>query len=241
MLIDGLPGLAGRCSGVIPVAILTGCLISPFPACAETQRCSNPNIEVSAEHTKIREAVCPASELALNFLARYGLRAKRVVRISVVEQSLQYRSYSACGSYDSRSDLVQVMSPQAIHQTTPSPQMYHQPLDQLYYQGIVAHEVAHALIQQNSLIAPQPVGQAAQEYLACVTQLAILPPEKREPVIGDAGVGPWESGDVISSVYMAMAPNRFAVKSYLHFQQHPLPEKFIQEQLGSKWFYLNVE
>jgi hypothetical protein len=241
MLIDGRPEVTHRCKSAIRVSILTGCLISPLLACAETQWCSNPNITVSAELAETREAVCTASELALNFLVRYGLQVKRPVRISVVEQPLQYRSYSAYGSYDSRSDLVQVMSPQAIHRATPAPQIYHQPLDQVHYQGIVAHEVAHALIQQNSQVSPQPVGQAAQEYLACVTQLSILPPENREQVIYSAGVGPWESGDVISSVYMAMAPDRFAVKSYLHFQQHPLPEKFVDELLRSKWFYVNVE
>ena len=163
------------------------------------------------------------------------------MRIEVVEQTLRNRSYSAYGSYDSRSDRVRVMSPAAIEQTVEQPRMYGQPLDEAHYLGVVAHEVAHALMDQNSRVLPLPIGAAAQEYLANVAQLAALPEAHRQRVIAAAGVGPWESGDVISNVYMAMAPDRFAVKSYLHFIQLPDRAAFIQKLLGSKWFYINVE
>jgi len=55
----------------------------------------------------------------------------------------------------------------------PAPKVNYQPLDQIQYQGIIAHEVAHALIQQNSQVSPLPPGAAAQEYLATVTQLSM--------------------------------------------------------------------
>lgn len=222
-------------------SILTGWLIA-HPVAAETIVCNNnPNVEVSAQISEIREEVCRATELAIGFLSDYGLVVRRLIRISIVEQPLYNLSYSAYGSYDSRSDLVQVMSPQAIHQTTPAPQVNYQPLDQVQYQSIVAHEVAHALIQQNSQVLPLPLGTAAQEYLATVTQLSIMPAAIRDQVIHSANVGPWVSGDVISGTYMAMAPECFAVKSYLHFLQHPAPADFVAELLRSKGFYVNVE
>ena len=61
------------------------------------------------------------------------------------------------------------------------------------------------LIQQNNQVLPLPLGQAAQRYLACVTQLSIMPSALRDEMIRKADVGAWESGDVISSVYMAIS------------------------------------
>ena len=240
MLIEGTGGLAWQGKCAVWISVLASCLIA-HPVAAENVPCNNPNVEVSAETAEIRDEVCIAAALAINFLSDYGLSVKHPVRISVVEQPLNHFGYSAYGSYDRRKDLVQVMSPRAIHQTTPAPEMYYQAIDRVQYRGIVAHEVAHAMIEQNSQVSPLPIGQSAQEYLATVTQLAVMPREVRDRIISAAAVGPWESGDVISGVYMAMAPERFAVKCYLHFQRYPAPAEFVEELLRSKWFYVNVE
>jgi len=241
MRIDGLPRPADRWARAIRISILTASLISPHPVAAEFVLCNNPNVEVAAHTSEIEKEACTASELAIEFLSKYGLKTKHQIRISIVEQPIHNHSYSAYGSYDSRNDLVQVMSPQAIHQLTPSPQMNNQTLDLIRFHGIVAHEVTHALILQNSQVSPMTVGIAAQEYLASVTQMSIMPPEIRDKVIRSANVGPWESGDVISNTYMEIAPVRFAVKSYLHFQKLPVPAKFVDELLRLKWRYVNVE
>lgn len=244
MLIDGLSRQAGRCAEAARITILTGCLLSLFPAAAETQLCGNPNVEIRARTSELRNAGCTAAQLALEFLSRYGLQAHHPVRISIVEQPLHnpgYSTYGSYGSYDSRSDLVQVMSPQAIRLAETSPQMYDQPLDRAHYRGIIAHEVAHALVQQNSHVSPRPVGAAAQEYLACVTQLSVLPAERREQLIRSADIGPWKTGDVISTAFWSMAPHRFAVKSYLHFDRQTMPAIWVDELLGSKSSFLNVK
>ena len=240
MRIDGLPRPAGTWTRTICIPILTASLISA-PAAAKSVFCYNPNVEVAAQTSEIEKEACTASELAIEFLSRYGLKTKRQIRISIVEQPIHIHSYSAYGSYDSRNDLVQVMSPQAIHQVTPSPQINNQLLNLIRFHGIVAHEVTHALILQNSQLSPMPVGTAAQEYLAGVTQMSIMPPEIRDKVIRSADVGPWESGDVISITYMEIAPLRFAVKSYLHFQKLPVAAKFVDELLRSKSKSMNVE
>lgn len=242
MLLNRLGRQTSKGMCALRISMLTVCLQSASGADAEAASpCDNPNLLVLAQTRELHQEVCTAAELALEFLSRYGLQVKHPIRINIVEQPLDNLTYSAYGSYDSRSDLVQVMSPQSIHQTASAPKVNYQPLDRTQYRGIVAHEVAHALIQQNSKVLPLPLGTAAQEYLATVTQLSILPPATIERVIRAADVGPWESGDVISGDYMAMSPERFAVKSYLHFHRHPMPAKFIDELLRSRWFYVNVE
>ncbi|MCP5407336.1 MAG: hypothetical protein H6963_07050 [Chromatiaceae bacterium] len=241
MLTNELFRRADRREWLFRSAILTGCLVLPHAIAAETILCSDANAEVSAQTNEVCKEVCTAAKLTIGFLAGYGLKTTRPVRVSVVEQTIYSDSYSAYGSYDSRSDLVQIMSPQAITQTMSAPSVNQQPLDSIQYRSIVVHEVAHALIQQNNQVLPLPLGQAAQEYLACVTQLSIMPSALRDEMIRKADVGAWESGDVISSVYMAISPERFAVKSYLHFQRQPEPGKFVDKLLKSKSRYLNVE
>lgn len=241
MQINGPSRQAVQWKSIYRVSIVAAWLTMQPAAAVETGSCSNPNLEVSGASSELRHEVCAGAELALEFLSGYGVQAKYPVRIVVVEQPLRTLTYSACGSYDSRRDLVEVMSPQAIHKHSPSPKIFYQKLDRVQYRGIVAHEVAHALMQQNSQVLPLPLGTAAQEYLATVTQLSIMPPAIRDHVIRTAGVGPWKSGDVISCTYMAMAPACFAVKSYLHFRQHPDPAQFVNKLLRSKSFNVNVE
>jgi len=232
---------AGTKNGGTHVFALLLLLLFSHPALAINLVCSNPVIQVSAQSNEVHAEVCAAAGLAIDFLSAYGLELKHPIRIEIIEQPLSHRGYSAYGTYNSIDDLVQVMSPQIIHELTASPRMLYQPIDATQYAGIVAHEVAHAMIEQNSKISPLPIGQSAQEYLATVTQLSILPDEVRRQITDSANVAPWESGDVISAVYMAIAPERFAVKCYLHFQQHAAPETFVEQLLGSKLFYVQVE
>lgn len=232
---------AGQLVVIARITITALSLMLSYSAFAGDDPCDNPDIEVSAQSSDVQIEVCTAAELAINFLSDYGLKLNHPIRIEIVEQPLSHHGYSAYGSYDSRNDLVQVMSPQIIDRSTPSPRIYYQAIDATQYRGIVAHEVAHAMIQQNSHVAPLPIGQSAQEYLATVTQLSIMPAETRRQIIDSADMGPWETGDVISALYMAIAPEKFAVKCYLHFQQLSAPQTFVQHLLGSKRFNVDVK
>ena len=53
-------------------------------------------------------------------------------------------------------------------------------------------------------------------------------------------VGPRESGDSISDVYMGLNPTGFEVKSYLHLMQMEDPLPFIKILLNNNWFYTSV-
>ena len=73
-----------------------------------------------------------------------------------------------------------------------------------------------------------------------LTQLALMPPERRQRIVSVMDVGPWEPGDAISDIYMAMQPGRFAVKSYLHLTRLEEPEQFVRILLNANWFYVYV-
>ncbi|NNK56439.1 MAG: hypothetical protein HKP44_03890 [Desulfofustis sp.] len=183
--------------------------------------------------------VCEASQKAIEFLARYDLHLKRPVTIELVETSINNRGYIAFGSYDRSQDKIRLMSYEAIMAGT-APQMYDQPFDMEHYHGAIAHEIAHAVFQHNTAGIEDQLTNATQEYLAHATQLGVLSPQRRRQIIEASEVGPWESGDSVSEIYMSLNPSGFAVKSYLHLSKLDNPQPFIAILLRNNWFYLSV-
>ena len=118
--------------------------------------------------------------------------------------------------------------------------MYDQPFDKEHYHGAIAHEIAHAIFHHNTGSIKEQLTNAAQEYVAHSTQMAVLSSERRNEIIETTDVGPWEPGDSISVTYMALQPTAFAAKSYQHLTQLVDPHSFIKLLLINNWFYISV-
>ena len=222
---------------LLPVIVSLSC---PVIVSAQLRHCDEPPI-VSIESASAVQAseICTAAEAALHFLARYGLTPQRPIRIALTEQAITGHGYSsAYGSYDSRSDRIELMSFAAIREKTNTPQMYGEPFDKMHYAGAIAHEIAHAVVQHN--LKTELLSTGPQEYLAHATQLGVLSEARRRAIIRAMDVAPWESGDAISDIYMAIEPGKFAVKSYLHLTTSSDPHAFVEILLNSKWFYVYV-
>ena len=208
---------------------------------AENLNCeANEFIEIDASDDSMLEYICSASDKAIEFLSQYDLHPKRSIKIKIVERTIDSNGYIAFGSYDRQMDVIQLMSYSAIISNNQSPQMYDQPFDIEHYQGAIAHEITHAIFQHNSRKIEDQLTHATQEYLAHSTQLGMLSPDRRQKIIVASDVGPWESGDSISEVYMGLNPTGFAVKSYLHLTQLQDPQPFIKILLNNNWFYVSV-
>ncbi|GGB79434.1 hypothetical protein GCM10011352_01360 [Marinobacterium zhoushanense] len=184
------------------------------------------------------EDLCQGAASALAFLADYGVTPTRIIDIDLVDSVSEHYGNEALGSYDMSQGRIKLMPMRSMVETGALSTLYGQHFDHVHYRSVVAHEVAHALFHQNSPNAR--LSNSAQEYLAYVTQLAVLPALRRQQIIEHAGVSAWESGDSISEIYMAMAPEQFAVKSYLHFTGMADPAKFVHVLLNVKWFYVYV-
>lgn len=212
----------------------------PLPAAAApVSSCDpRPGIEIHGADRQTVADICAVVDQALAFLGHYGLAPRRPIVFEIVETELAGHGSAAYGSYDSRSDRIQLMSYAAIHRRWQEPLMYGEPFDRVHYRGAIAHEVAHAVVQHNLktvLIGPTP-----QEYLAHATQLAVLPEARRAAIIRAMDIGPWESGDAISDVYLGIEPGKFAVKSYAHLTTLADPRAFVEILLNAKWFYVYV-
>ncbi|MEH6648518.1 MAG: DUF6639 family protein [Motiliproteus sp.] len=199
--------------------------------------CPDSDVELTGEPPSAQVAqICTAVTAALAFLEPLGLDQRRLIRIDVVERPLMEKQQPLYGSYDATQDLVRVMSYTAIERQSLNPRIYDQPFDRWQYTGVVAHEVAHAIVAQHA----PGLNRTAQEYLAHATQLAVQPIERRSIIIERADVDPWQLDDVISDIYMAMALTQFAVKCYQHLSTHPQPQELVQMLLNSKWKYVVV-
>ena len=216
--------------------ILAPLLLLPITAAGASVSCDNLKIEIRTPDNTVLDIICDASRSALAFLQQYELRPNKTIRINVVEHPLESIGHPVFGSYDSGSDLIEVMSFRAILDLSPLPVMYGEAFDPDHYFGVIAHEVAHAVVQQNTDL--KRISTAAQEYLAHTTQLAVMSSTRRLKIIESAGVGAWEPDDVISDIYMALAIKRFAVKCYLHLTGHSAPLTFVQTLLTHKWRYV---
>jgi len=211
----------------------------PRTTSASEHRCVNqPEVLVSSDNQETIAEVCRASERAIRFLAEYGLTPKREIKFSIIEDRIDSHGYIAYGSYDSRSDSIQLMSYASILAGSENPMMYGEPFDRVHYSGAIAHEVSHAVVQHNLLFKPLSTGP--QEYLAHSTQLAVIPEQRKNAIIRAMDVDPWQSGDAISDIYMAIEPGKFAVKSYLHLTTMNDPQSFVKMLLNAKWFYVYV-
>ena len=209
-------------------------------AWALTRQCEEPaTLSVTTEVAGEVPEICRAADKALGFLARYGLTSPRPIHIIMTDRAITGHGYSsAYGSYDSRSDTIQLMSLPAILEESDNPQMYGETFDEMHYAGAIAHEIAHAVVQHN--LKTELLSTGPQEYLAHATQLGVMPEERRQAIIRAMDVVPWASGDAISDIYMAIEPGKFAVKSYLHLTTSSDPHAFVDILLNSKWFYVYV-
>lgn len=228
-----------RLAFALILVIAVGGLAAPESSIAKTICKNHENINIVTRSGDHPAHVCKASQKAIEFLARYNLYLKRPVTIEIVERSINNRGYIAFGSYDRKQDKIQLMSYEAIMEGM-APQMYDQPFDMEHYHGAIAHEIAHAVFQHNTAGIEDQLTNATQEYLAHATQLGVLSTQRRQQIIEASEVGPWESGDSISEIYMSLNPTGFAVKSYLHLSKLDDPQPFIAILLNNNWFYLSV-
>jgi len=217
----------------LPLRVLAALLLacSGVQATTDLRPCDGQPVEVEGDSRHV-DVVCAASVAALARLAELGLVPERPIRVVLVDAGIVYNGHLAYGQYDGPHERLELMSPAAIASQQPSPTLFGQPIDDVLYAGLVAHELTHAVAQQH--MRADKIGSPAQEYLAYAVQLASLPDERREAIVAAAGVRGWEAGDTVSNIYLGLNVHRFAVKSHLHLYAHPERARVVETVLSSR-------
>lgn len=190
-----------------------------------------------SDHFLDTKFMCYAADRAAIYLFHLDLLPNKTIHIEVTDKPIVINGNHAYGIYDARSDKVTIMSYAAIFAHSRDPRMFGEPMDKVHYLGVIAHEVAHAIVQQN---ATDRVGASSHEYLAYATQLRVMPAGRRNTILRHMAVEGWTPGDAISETYLAMKPGKFAAKSFLHINSLPDPTLFIKILLETTHLYVNV-
>jgi len=200
-------------------------------ASAEIYRCQTPSgILVISDNSREVDLICETAAKTFRFLNRFNLYAERPITVRMVKQLISSSGGSVYGSYDPYQDTVLLMRYAAISNLPKVYTVFSETFDEADYAGLIAHELAHAVVQHHLQIEPSALAHeyvVAQEYLAYAAQVAVLPEKRRQTLIEDLDIEPWQPGNVISAYYMAFAPHKFGVKSYLHLMAMEDPRAFI--------------
>jgi Family of unknown function (DUF6639) len=222
---------------VLPLFLLI--LLLPAALLAGEFRCAGPaEVVVRTDQATDLDEICTSAAKAFAFLARFELMPKQPITIDIVDHPIDSEGILTYGRYEKETDRIELMSYTAILAAGEKPKMFGEPFDRIHYSGLIAHEVAHAVVEPN--LVRKKFSTTPQEYLAYATQLAVLPEVRREQIIVAMDVEPWQGGDLISNAYMAMDPGKFAVKSYLHLTSLAEPKAFVLLLLDSRWMDIYV-
>ena len=111
-------------------------------------------------------------------------------------------------------------------------------IDRPVHVGLVAHEVAHAIVRADPRGAT--LGLVAHEYIAYVTMYATMPPDRRSEVLAQIPGDGFESELHINSFIYAVDPVRFGAQAYRHYLKPGIGRSFLASVLNGQ-VVLDVE
>lgn len=199
-------------------------------AAAATQ-CPDSGVVVSgASDTDVQEICRGVSELR-GFLASIGIALPAAVTVRVAGgEAAPALEAGAVGHYDgARHEVLMRSCGEVAAQTVPRLPEASSDGERAVWRSYVVHELAHAAIHASCTNARR----AAHEYVAVVAQFLSLPDALRAAILArHPDVEPFGREDEISDVYYEIDPQRFAVKSWLHYRQPQGGPAFVRQLLG---------
>jgi hypothetical protein len=217
------------------IALACQLLVASVALSASIQlRCSDTPVSFSFDRPENVRCLCSSTEKAIGFLRSIGLHTSGQVRIKLVRHISHARYHSLFGSYEPAIQQVMILDyAEAAQRSEGKQKIMGIDLTEDLWCSFAAHELAH-VISKPYLNAGVTTHTAA-EYIAFVTQFTVLSPETREMILSAYhDVHAYNSLEEMSETYYLLDPNRFAVKSYLHFSTLQKPGDFIRRLLQHK-------
>jgi hypothetical protein len=181
---------------------------------AKEIRCKLSDVVVRSPNRTDALFACKAAQDAIGFLESHGLDVTGGIEIDLLQRLPAVVSSSAAGCYlESERRVLVLVFPEFKKFKT----WFGIPIDHDLYRSLISHEVAHIVAGFNFKI-PTPSIQA-KEYIAYVTQFAVMEPVLRDRVLshfqGGAFEGDWQMG---TTIYMFDCMG-FGVRAYRHFSK----------------------
>ena len=210
---------------------LTAMLVNP--AMAAERRCLGSNTTVYADSVYETYLACAGAADAVAFLSRQGLTVDTVMWIDVLDTVFLHKdknpSFRILGQFDPRQNRILVTSIDGQRAMAMEKPIFGVPYDLALFRSVVAHEVAHAIADDNFQVT-EPT-RLAHEYIAYIVQLATMPPRLRQQVLDHHPVPGFETEVEINPMIYGLNPDVFAVKAYRHYFKPGVGVAFMQTLL----------
>ncbi len=195
-------------------------IVAPLGAQSEPYACPNTAVTVDAGSPEAGKEVCDLVARASTQLASCSLEITRPLTITLAD-SLSDDCY---GQFFCEDDLIKVLSPQALAAAVSDDSIYQALPDDTFFFGILVHELAHAAT--DDMPCPFESCLLGQEYISYAMMMQSFPDDQRTMLIQDRFQRQIYR-DELSLMILAMAPEVFAQKAWLHFSQRPDPCGFV--------------
>jgi hypothetical protein len=191
--------------------------------------CPDIPVQVVSGSITDRALVCSGAADAVRFFQRHQVAMKRTIQIRLTNAAIVDHG-THIGLYDATTQAIDFLSLQQAVRLCAKQSPFGTPMDEDLYKSFAAHEVAHAIVDQNSRI--DSGSRVAHEYIAYVAQLSTMRPHRRSEILHSIEVGAFEHSREISLLYYEMDPDTFAVKVYRHFRTLADRTAFLQALLA---------
>lgn len=204
------------------------------PAAAAERRCAGTNATIYAESDADARMACAGAADAIAFLSEQGLTVDTVMWIDILDSvftsASDNPSFRVLGQFDPRKNRIMVTSTKGQREMAAEKPIFGIPYDEALFRSVVAHEVAHAIAEENFRVT-EP-SRLAHEYIAYIVQLATMPAPLRQQILEHETASAFSSELEINPMVYAMDPDLFAVKSYRHYRSASVGVTFIQSLLN---------
>lgn len=202
--------------------------IEALPAYATRVGCTNSSVAFEYNGPEELKCLCSTTKSAIDFLKSIGLETTDCISIKLVNYIPSKRDHILIGACNPRSQEVTLLT----YPKTVELSQRHNPISEIsmsedLWCSYAAHELAHVISSQH--LNPKIKAHTAGEYISAITQLTVLPSKIRNKILSKyEDIDAYQSRAEMSEFYYLAAPNRFAVKCYLHFIAQKNPREFIE-------------
>jgi hypothetical protein len=156
----------------------------------------------------------------------------RPITVRVVDSLPAECPTDALGYFNPRDRTVTIPTyPACVALTEPDGRLGRRMSPELY-DSLIAHELAHAIVSGCKPV--EQMSRAVREYLANAIQFSAMESALRADILARYAHPDPVRFEELSALYLDLAPARFAVKSYLHFQTLDDPCAFIDDLIEGR-------
>jgi hypothetical protein len=206
-----------------------------YPAAAAERRCAGSNATIYAESDADARLACDGVADAVGFLSEQGFTVDTVMWIDILDSVFAHRAenpaFRVLGQFDAEQNRIMVTSTKGQHEMAAEKPIFGvpAPYDHALFRSVVAHEVAHAIAEENFRV-DEP-SRLAHEYIAYIVQLATMPANLQQQIL-ERHPGPGFVSELeIHPIIYGMDPDLFAVKAYRHYRRPEVGVAFLQSML----------